>query len=602
MFDFELIKEGFKDFVDDVSTGINDGFATLAESGTGGHAYTVVARWVFIFLALAILLKSMFSLIRSHSPNEVWAYLNMGGNRNIPITHWENSIGRSKGNDIIIDDPAVSRNQAILTMEGDDGWKLTDLGSKNGSLINGERMVRSQTRKLNNGDEITMGSTVCTLFPTSLEERRNNKILRGMDTILASPWPSLVLLTIFQGMTIIQLKISLSDEYSKQISISFIGLNLIMWIYVIVLRSLKRKGFEMETIAFFLTTLSLAVTASKFPTGTLKQFIAVIMGLALFIFMCTFLRDLERAKYIRKYLYIFAAVMLVFNLIFGKTLFGASNWVVIAGVSFQPSEIVKLAYIWVGAASIDELMEKRNSLIFTLFSGFCFVCLALMGDFGTAMIFFVSFLVISFLRSGDVTKLTLILGVAFVGGLLVLKFKSYVAARFATWGHVWNFADAAGFQQTRTMSAAASGGLVGVGAGGGWLKNIPASETDLVFGFLTEEWGLIIAIMAVLAIIVFTLFAVRSIWAGRSSFYTIAACSAMSLFIFQTMLNVFGSIDLFPLTGVTFPFVSNGGSSMIASWGMLAFLKASDTRASASIAVTDEQKDTDINLKPEDKI
>ena len=140
------------------------------------------------------------------------------------------------------------------------------------------------------------------------------------------------------------------------------------------------------------------------------------------------------------------------------------------------------------------------------------------------------------------------------------------------------------------MSAAASGGLVGVGAGGGWLKNIPASETDLVFGFLAEEWGLIIAVLAVLSIITLAIFAVRSIWAGRSSFYTIAACSAMSLFLFQTMLNVFGSVDLFPLTGVTFPFVSSGGSSMIASWGMLAFLKAADTRQNASIAVAGEEE------------
>ena len=136
------------------------------------------------------------------------------------------------------------------------------------------------------------------------------------------------------------------------------------------------------------------------------------------------------------------------------------------------------------------------------------------------------------------------------------------------------------------MSAAASGGLVGVGSGGGWLKDIPASETDLVFGLLSEEWGLVIAILAVLSIITLSVFAVRSVWAGRSTYYTIAACSAMSMFLFQTILNVFGSVDLFPLTGVTFPFVSCGGTSMIASWGLLAFLKAADTRQNASFAIS----------------
>ena len=80
-------------------------------------------------------------------------------------------------------------------------------------------------------------------------------------------------------------------------------------------------------------------------------------------------------------------------------------------------------------------------------------------------------------------------------------------------------------------------------------------------------------------------FAVRASRTGRSSFYTIAACAAGSLLVFQTSLNVFGSVDLLPLTGVTFPFVSNGGSAMLSAWGLLAYLKAMDTRADASFAI-----------------
>ena len=135
------------------------------------------------------------------------------------------------------------------------------------------------------------------------------------------------------------------------------------------------------------------------------------------------------------------------------------------------------------------------------------------------------------------------------------------------------------------MCAAASGGLVGVGAGGGWLESVPAADTDMVFCVLIEEWGLIIALLAVACIVTLSVFAVRSIMEGRSTFYTIGACGAMSMFVFQTMLNVFGAVDLFPFTGVTFPFVSNGGTSMMVSWALLAFLKSADTRERASIAV-----------------
>ena len=170
---------------------------------------------------------------------------------------------------------------------------------------------------------------------------------------------------------------------------------------------------------------------------------------------------------------------------------------------------------------------------------------------------------------------------------MILQFKPYIATRFQTWGHIWDPAvvDAAGYQQSRTLTAAASGGLVGVGPGNGWLDTLPAADTDMVFGILIEEWGLIIAVLAVLSIVTLAIFAVRSIMSGRSTYYTIAACGAMSMFVFQTMLNIFGCTDILPFTGVTFPFVSNGGTSMIASWALLAFLKSADTREKASLAV-----------------
>ena len=142
-----------------------------------------------------------------------------------------------------------------------------------------------------------------------------------------------------------------------------------------------------------------------------------------------------------------------------------------------------------------------------------------------------------------------------------------------------------GFQQTHTLTAAASGGMIGVGAGKGWLSNLPAADTDIVFGMLCEEWGLVIAVLTILCIITLAVFAVRACRAGRSSFYTIAACAATSLLVFQTCLNVFGAVDILPFTGVTLPFVSNGGSSMLSAWGMLTFLKATDTRQNASFAV-----------------
>ena len=208
--------------------------------------------------------------------------------------------------------------------------------------------------------------------------------------------------------------------------------------------------------------------------------------------MCTFLRDLERTRAIKKYVYIAAVLLLLINMIFGTTINGSTNWVRIAGMTFQPSELVKLAFIWVGAATMDELFDRKSSLRFSAFAVFCFLCLAKIGDLGAAAIFFATYLVISFLRSGDFARLLSIGGVAFVAALLVLKFRSYAVDRLNTWGHIWepDFINNSGFQQTRSLTDAASGGLIGLGAGRGNLRFINASETDMVFCFLAEEWGL----------------------------------------------------------------------------------------------------------------
>ena len=480
-------------------------------------------------------------------------------------------------------------------------FNLNDHNPKNGSAINGVP-VNGPT-VLKGGDVLTIGGADFSLYPVSLQERMQNIEKRKSRTRSLSPWPSLVALTLFQFLTVIQFNFSLGEECPDSLSVAFGLISILMWAYVIVMRMFKRVGFEMEIIAFFLSTLSLAVTASAYPGSVLKQAICVCLGVGLFFGLCWYLRDLNRTKKITYIIIGASVVLLAANLILGTTKFGSTNWLSIAGFSFQPSELVKIAFIFVGAATLDELQQRRNLTVFMLFSVFCLGCLAIMGDFGTAMIFFVTFLIISFLRSGDFSKLILTVGAAGLMGLMVLRFKPYIATRFETWGHVWEDPTDGGFQQVQTMTSAASGGLPGLGAGEGNLSDVGAAATDLVFGILAEEWGLVIAVLAVICIITLGVFAVRSIIAGRSTYYSIAACSATSLFIFQTILNVFGSVDLLPLTGVTFPFVSAGGTSMIASWGLLAFLKAADTRQNASFAIRlDKRGDFDEYEEYEDEL
>lgn len=553
-----------------------------------GIYFTTILRWIFMILALFILARQIRSLLRARNPSEIWAYLSCPDGSSVPLTHWENLIGRGRGCDVVVNLGSVSRSHATLIRDSAGVWKYNDLESKNGSAINGVPVT--EPTEVKGGDTINIGGSDFALYPVSLQERMENIEKRKKKTHPVSPWPSLVALTIFQILAIVQFRISLGDKYSTSVTAAFMLVCIVMWVYVIVMRMFRRVGFEMEMIAFFLSTLSIAVTSTKFPESAFKQAFCVAAGVILFFGMCWLLRDLNRAKKLVRILMGIAVLLLLINLIFGQTRNGSANWVRIAGFTIQPSELVKIVFIFVGSATLDELQQKKNLTVFMIFSVFCLGCLALMGDFGTALIFFTTFLIISFLRSGDFSKLILIIGATGLMGLMVLRFKPYVAARFDTWGHAWEDPTDGGFQMVQTMSASASGGFVGLGGGQGHLKWVDAAEADLVFGLLGEEWGLIIAVLAVLCIITLSVFAVRSIIAGRSTYYSIAACAATSMFIMQTILNVMGSVDLLPLTGVTFPFVSAGGTSMIATWGLLAYLKAADTRQNASFAIRLDRK------------
>ncbi|MBQ7778091.1 MAG: FtsW/RodA/SpoVE family cell cycle protein [Oscillibacter sp.] len=556
--------------------------AFLAAHPLAGEWYMAFVRFLFPVLAVLILFRAIRALLRIPHTPETWGQLSLPNGASIPLTHWENIIGRSGAVDVRLNYPSISRQHAALCRGEDEQWTIYDLGSKGGTVVNGREVEDSAPVKM--GDTILLGGVPLVFLPQTVEERVELDEKRKAERPSAI-WPSFLWLTLFQALTCLQLIVAAGQEASVMIPLAFLGLTLVMWLYYVVLWCTRCVGFELETIAFFLSTLSLAVTASSAPGSLFKQFMAILLGLILFLVLGLFLRDLSRVQKIRWLMAAGAIGLLGITLVLGTAKYGAVNWISIGGMSFQPSEIAKICYIFAGSATLERLFRRRNITLFIVLTGVCIGLLGLMSDFGTAAIFFVTFLVIAYLRSGDFATLSLICGGAVFGAGIIVKFKPYILSRFASWGHAWEAASTTGYQQTRTMSAAASGGLIGMGAGNGWLHRIPAADTDLVFGMLCEEWGLLIALLAVASIITLAFFAVRAIRVGRSSFYTIAACAAGSLLVFQTCLNVFGSVDLLPLTGVTFPFVSNGGSAMMSSWGLLAFLKAMDTRQNASFAI-----------------
>ena len=518
-----------------------------------------VLRVLAVIVAILIIVRCVMSLFRDRPGKEVWGWLSLGDGTRLDLYHWENAIGRGRWADVSLDFPTVSRSHAALLRDDKGNWKLQPLQTKNGTRLNGKKVTH--TVPIKTGDVIDLGGVGLGFYAISEEEEREQAMRSGVAERPLSPGKTLGWLTVFQIMMAVQCLPDREVPQVAMIGVAFGILMAAMWGTYALYRSLKRTAFEAETIAFFLCTISFAVTAAYSPEALLTQTICVIVGIALFLVLSLLLRDLKSTVSLRWPIAVFTCLLLIFNVVFGSRVFGAKNWISLGPIGFQPSEFVKIAFIFTGAATLDRLFARRNLIFTVLFCGFCMGCLALMSDFGTALIFFVALLVIAFLRSGDIGFLALMATAAGAGGWMILQFKPYIANRFGAWRHVWEHAtDSGGFQQTRTMSAIASGGLFGKGTGEeSVLKNIGAANTDLVFGVISEQFGLILALCTVFILLVLVAYASRCAATARSSYYVIAANSAAAMLVFQATLNVLGAVDILPLTGVTFPFVSIGG-------------------------------------------
>jgi len=387
-------------------------------------------------------------------------------------------------------------------------------------------------------------------------------------------FPIMILVTVFQAVSSSSI---VFEDGMLQLELLYVFLGLIIyeWIFIIAdIKIFKSSNIELEVIGFFLSGISMVISGSIYAEYALKQLITIIVGSLIYCFMLWFMRSTDRAMRFRLPVAFMAFGLLAMNLIMARAVNGALNWINIGSFSIQPSEIVKVAFIFVGAATLEKLQTSRSITRYVLFSIGCIGALFLMKDFGTALIFFVTFIIIAFMRSGDLRTIAMVCTGALLGAMLIIYFKPYVANRFATYRHVWEHINDKGFQQTRVLIYSSSGGLFGLGIGKGKLREVYAASTDLVFGILCEEWGLILAITVILVFAVFGFYAIKNARKARSTFYSIAAVAAAGLLIFQLSLNAFGVTDLLPLTGVTLPFISRGGSSMLCSWALLSFIRS----------------------------
>ena len=337
----------------------------------------------------------------------------------------------------------------------------------------------------------------------------------------------------------------------------------------------------------FLCALGVLLLYDTHPAFARHQVISYGLGLLCMVFCIFLVRAVRDWRPWILFLSLFSLILLILPVFLGQEINGARNWIAFGSVSFQPSELVKLTLILILAFCLS----RRRMLPGLLFVLVCLGLLLLQRDLGAALLYFGVALLLYWVSTGNLFRT--LLGLAGGGVAAVAGYQrfAHVRRRVAIWLNPWADYDNAGYQLVQGLMAIASGGLFGVGLGLGSPTSIPVYESDFIFAVLCEQFGLVFGSCVLLMFVALVLRGSMIAMAARRGFHGLLAMGASVLLGLQTFVIIAGVLKLIPLTGVTLPFVSYGGTSLISSMCLVGLiqgvesLNADDLREDNQLAV-----------------
>ncbi len=323
----------------------------------------------------------------------------------------------------------------------------------------------------------------------------------------------------------------------------------------------------------------------------MRQMLWFIIGIAAY-FLTVFIFGKISFWHRLKYFYMVLTFALIFaTVIFGREINGSKNWIVIGSFSIQPSEIVKIVYCFCISTFFSELPSfdskkkdkrerifgiPRDEIILCVYVYATMGCLALFQkEWGTSLLLFMIYFTMCFIyKSSNLLKLINICGIVFVGLVGFFFLADHIGVRVSAWQDPWQDASGGGYQIIQSLIAIASGGYFGAGLGNGMPNIVPFSQTDFIFSAICEEMGMFTGFAVILLYFLLTYRGIK-ITVKATNEYLKAVCLSLVISVgYQTFIIIGGCIKLIPLTGITLPFVSYGGSSMIVSFVMIGIITA----------------------------
>ncbi len=324
------------------------------------------------------------------------------------------------------------------------------------------------------------------------------------------------------------------------------------------------------------------------PAYGMRQFAWILIGLAVLVLVT---RLLANFRFLSEYKYIYAMagiVALILPIFFGKEQGGAKSWLDFGIFQMQPSEFVKILVVLFLASFLVEnreiLIKGTRSMGWLSVPGpsewaplaamwaISLLILVFQRDLGTALIYFSTFLAMVYIATSRAFYALFGMGLFVAGAVACFFLFDHVRARVEIWLNPWPYIDTTGYQVAQSLFAIGSGGVLGTGLGQGYPNFIPAVHTDLIFSAICEEMGLLGGVGILLLFIIFIFRGIKIALNTKDDFDALVASGATALLGLQAFIIIAGVTKLLPLTGVTLPYISYGGSSLVANFILLGLL------------------------------
>lgn len=332
-------------------------------------------------------------------------------------------------------------------------------------------------------------------------------------------------------------------------------------------------------IVTMLFSIGLSILYRLDPAMGERQLKFYLAGILVF-FLTYFILNIKIAweNYFKLYFFV-GLILFIATLVFGFASGGAKNRINIAGFTIQPSEFIKIPFAFMIAsfyANYDSYLKKPFGKYYMTFAIYIFIGMFfLQRELGTALIFFGVMILSQFVYEKDKKLIIVNIGFMILGSLLAYVLFDHIKVRVQVWLDPRSDIDVKGYQITQSLFAIGSGGLFGTGLGLGDPEFIPVVESDFIFAAICEEMGVFMGIAVILLFLLLVYRAVKNSLKQQNKFFSTLAFVIGSLFALQSFLIIGGVMKLIPLTGVTLPFISAGGSSMISGFILLACLQYS---------------------------